>query len=112
MLTLQSAQLTVGLAVGASGKIMLAPFTSASKVGPWADDGSEKFSESPKITGYDSRTILLISVLNTSACRRNVLVSDQFKIDTDIVRPPCEKPSEVTFVKGHGPAMQDNRAFS
>src|SRR5580704_12508990 len=47
----------------------------------------------------------------TSASSRNVAVSDQSRAETMIVRPPCEKWSESILVNGHGPAMQEARAF-
>src|ERR1700739_457285 len=47
----------------------------------------------------------------TSPSSRKVVVSDQFRTEALMVRPPCEKWSDSTEVKGHGPAMQDNLAF-
>ena len=38
-------------------------------------------------------------------------MSDQFRADTLMVRPPREKPSDSIFVKGHGPAIQETLAF-
>ena len=38
-------------------------------------------------------------------------MSDQFRTDTLITRPPREKLSDTTDENGHGPAMQDTRAF-
>ena len=34
-------------------------------------------------------------------------MSDQFRTETRMTRPPLEKPSSSIFVKGHGPAIQD-----
>src|ERR1700690_977422 len=48
---------------------------------------------------------------NTSASRRNVAVSDQFRADTFTSRPPCKKSSASILVKGHGPAMHEVRAL-
>src|SRR5690349_20332860 len=50
-------------------------------------------------------------LLNTSACSKNVVVSDQLRTDALMVRPPREKLSVSILVKGQGPAMQDNLAF-
>src|SRR5690348_4716640 len=47
----------------------------------------------------------------TSASTRNVAVSDQTRAETDIVRPGCSISVVSIFVKGHGPAMHDARAF-
>ena len=47
---------------------------------------------------------------NTSAWSRNVVVSDQSSMDTRMVRPPCENPSDSILVKAQGPAMQVTRA--
>src|ERR1051326_5833262 len=42
---------------------------------------------------------------NTSACSRNVVVSDQLRTVTLMICPPREKPSVSIFVNGQGPAM-------
>src|SRR5690242_4506585 len=47
----------------------------------------------------------------TSACKRNVVVSDQLRIEAPMLRPPLEKLSASTLVNGQGPAIQDNLAF-
>src|ERR1700730_16982789 len=56
------------------------------------------------------RTMLVIWGRKTSACSRNVVVSDQLRTATLMCRPPCENPSKSTLVKGHGPAMQETLA--
>src|SRR6266702_5014440 len=76
---------------------------------PSAVGGKVKFKVFPKITGYDSRTLELIEVRKTSACKRKVAVSDQSRALTVIFRPPCSKPLASSRVNGHGPAMQDAR---
>src|ERR1700730_2249962 len=53
------------------------------------------------------RTMLVIWGRKTSACSRNVVVSDQLRTATLMWRPPCEKPSKSTLVKGQGPAMEE-----
>src|SRR4029077_13891744 len=47
----------------------------------------------------------------TSASRRKVVVSDQFRTETLTFRPPRERSSKSTLAKGHGPAMQETLAF-
>src|ERR1700730_8620194 len=56
------------------------------------------------------RTMLVIWGRKTSACSRNVVVSDQLRTATLMCRPPCENPSKSTLVKGQGPAMQETLA--
>src|SRR3974377_1181887 len=94
------------MGLGARGKMICEPSISASSVGPSESGGNVKFRERPKITGYVMRTRLLVADRYTSACSRNVVVSDQFRIETEMTRAGLEKVSMTTFVKGHGPAMQ------
>src|SRR5580698_9217290 len=48
----------------------------------------------------------------TSASTKNVTVSDQLSTVTVIVRPGRGTSPLSILVNGHGPAMQDTRAFS
>src|SRR5580700_1896138 len=56
------------------------------------------------------RTVSLSCVLNTSACSRNVVVSDQLRTDTLMFRAGFDKPLSSTRVNGQGPAIQDTLA--
>src|SRR5215472_6397519 len=85
--------------------------SSASRLGPSADAGKLKLNVLPKITGYDSRTILLTCCRNTSASNRKVVVSDQLRTEADMYWPPRENSSDSILVNGHGPAMQNKRAL-
>lgn len=54
---------------------------------------------------------LLATDRYTSAWSRKVVVSDQSRTETEMVRPGRENPSESILVNGQGPAMQETRAF-
>jgi hypothetical protein len=63
------------------------------------------------MTGKAWRITSATCLRKTSPSSRNVVVSDQLRTEALMVRPPFEKLSDSTVVKGHGPAMQDNLAF-
>ncbi len=96
---------------GPRGNTIGVPSISASMLTPSCGGGRTKLSVRPKVTGYDSRTLELIALRNTSASSRKVAVSDQSSALAVIVRPPRSKPLESILVNGHGPAMQDARAL-
>jgi len=86
---------------------MFSPFTSAWMLGPsgWRQG---KISDVSNIR--DSRADkLLICGRYTSACSRNVVVSDQLRTATLMFRPPCEKARQSPPRERHGPAMQETR---
>jgi hypothetical protein len=87
------------------------PFKSAWMLGPCAVAGSVKFIASPKMTGYNSRTISLRIVRITSASTKNVAGPDQLSTETVTFRAGYDGLDGSIFVKGHGPAMQDTLTF-
>src|SRR5208283_1838485 len=108
---LQLAQLRQRFGPGPRGNTIVSPLTSASILGPSAAGGKVKLKVRSKITGYESRVMSLNVGWITSASMRKVVVSDQFRTATLMLRPPREKLSDTICVKVHGPAMQVTLAF-
>src|SRR5262245_3727973 len=96
---------------GPRGKTIATPLTSASIASPWLPAGKVNVMARPKIEGYAWRITSFSMVWTTSASARNIVVSDQSRTETLILRPPVENPSDSILVKGQGPAIQETLTF-